>query len=62
MAPLNGVEANYGYSLNTQSYSSTSEVLGIKSSHKISLAHLFRMPMRKFTLFVLAGAGSLILT
>ena len=56
-----GVEANYGYSLNTQSYGSTSGVLGVKSySHEISAAYVFRMPMRKFTPFVLAGAGGLI--
>jgi opacity protein-like surface antigen len=57
----NGVEANYGYSLNTQNYSSTSGVLGVKShSHEISAAYVFRFPMRKFTPFVLAGAGGLI--
>jgi opacity protein-like surface antigen len=57
----NGVEANYGYSLNTQSYSSASGVLGVKSnSHEISAAYVFRMPMHKFTPFVLAGAGGLI--
>src|SRR5258708_18772838 len=56
-----GVEANYGYSLNTQSYSSASGVLGVKSySHEISAAYVFRLPMRKFTPFVLAGAGGLI--
>lgn len=57
----NGVEANYGYSLNTQSYGSTSGLLGVKSySHEVSAAYVFRMPMRKFTPFVLAGAGGLI--
>jgi opacity protein-like surface antigen len=56
-----GVEANYGYSLNTESYGSTSGVLGVKSySHEASAAYVFRMPMRKFTPFVLAGAGGLI--
>jgi len=56
-----GVETNYGYSLNTQSYGSTSGVLGVKNySHEISAAYVFRMPMRKFTPFVLAGAGGLI--
>jgi len=56
-----GVEANYGYSLNTQSYASTSGALGVESySHEISAAYVFRMPMRKFTPFVLAGAGGLI--
>ena len=57
----NGVEANYGYSLNTQTYGSTSGVLGVKSySHEVSAAYVFRLPMRKFTPFVLAGAGGLI--
>jgi len=56
-----GVEANYGYSLNTQSYGSTSGVLGVKNySHEVSAAYVFRLPMRKFTPFVLAGAGGLI--
>jgi len=56
-----GVEANYGYSLNTQNYGSTSGVLGVKSySHEVSAAYVFRLPMRKFTPFVLAGAGGLI--
>jgi opacity protein-like surface antigen len=57
----NGVEVNYGYSLNTQSYSSASGVVGVKNySHEISAAYVFRMPMRVFTPFVLAGAGGLI--
>src|SRR5579864_1337648 len=57
----NGVEADYGYSLNTQSYGSTSGVLGVKSySHEISAAYIFRLPMRHITPFVLAGAGGLI--
>lgn len=57
----NGVEADYGYSLNTQSYGSTGGLLGVKSySHEISAAYVFRMPMRHFTPFILAGAGGLI--
>ena len=57
----NGVEADYGYSLNTQNYASNAGVLGVKSySHEVSAAYVFRMPMRKFTPFVLAGAGGLI--
>jgi outer membrane immunogenic protein len=57
----NGVEADYGYSLNTQSYTSAGGALGVKSySHEISAAYVFRMPMRNFTPFVLAGAGGLI--
>src|SRR5258706_11956916 len=56
-----GVEANYGYSLNTQNYGSTGGVLGVKSySQEVSAAYVFRMPMHKFTPFVLAGAGGVI--
>jgi outer membrane immunogenic protein len=57
----NGVEADYGYSLNTQSYGSTGGWLGVKTySHEISAAYVFRMPLRHVTPFVLAGAGGLI--
>jgi opacity protein-like surface antigen len=57
----NGVEANYGYSLNTQNYGSSAAGWGVKSySHELSAAYVFRVPMRKFTPFVLAGAGGLI--
>jgi opacity protein-like surface antigen len=57
----NGVEANYGYSLNTQNYRSAGGALGVESySHEISAAYVYRMPMRNFTPFVLAGVGGLI--
>jgi opacity protein-like surface antigen len=56
-----GIEANYGYSLNTQSYGSSAGVLGVKSySHEISGAYVFRVPLRKVTPFALAGAGALV--
>jgi opacity protein-like surface antigen len=56
-----GVEANYGYSLNTQNFLSSSGTLGVKSySHEISGAYIFRMPMKRFTPFVSAGAAALI--
>ena len=52
-----GVEANYGYSLNTQSYGPT----GVKTySHEVSGAYVFRVPLPKFTPFALAGAGALV--
>ena len=55
-----GVEADYGYSLNTQKYVSTSGVTGVNTnSHEISGAYVFRMPLRKITPFALAGAGAL---
>jgi outer membrane immunogenic protein len=56
-----GVEANYGYSLNTQNYLSSGAALGVKSySHEASAAYIFRVPLKHFTPFVLAGAGALV--
>jgi opacity protein-like surface antigen len=56
-----GVEANYGYSLNTQNYSSVNGSVGVQSySHEITAAYVFRMPMHRFTPFLLAGGGGLI--
>ena len=56
-----GVEANYGYSLNTQKYFSAAGALGVNThSHEISGAYVFRMPMGKITPFGLAGAGALV--
>src|SRR5258706_12460256 len=38
-----GVEANYGYSLNTQSYGLASGPLGVKANqHEISAAYVYR--------------------
>lgn len=56
-----GVEANYGYSLNTQSYSSPNGTLGVHTnSHEISGAYVFRMPLHKVTPFALAGVGAVV--
>ena|SRR5579863_9473476 len=56
-----GVEVNYGYSLNTQRFLSSSGTLGVKSySHEASAAYVFRLPMRGFTPFVTAGVGGLV--
>jgi outer membrane immunogenic protein len=56
-----GIEADYGYAENTQKYTSLTGANGIKTnSHEISGAYVFRMPLRKFTPFVLAGAGALV--
>jgi len=56
-----GVEANYGYSLNTQSFVSSSGALGVKNySHEISGAYVFRLPLKRVTPFVSAGAGALV--
>ena len=52
-----GLEANYGYALNTQSYGTT----GVETySHEVSGAYVFRIPLRRVTPFALAGAGALI--
>ena len=57
----NGIEANYGYALNTQTYSSAAGALGVKTnSHEVSGAYVFRMPFGKVTPFGLAGVGALI--
>jgi opacity protein-like surface antigen len=56
-----GVEANYGYALNTQKYVSGTGVTGVNTnSHEVSGAYVFRMPMRNFTPFALAGTGALV--
>jgi outer membrane immunogenic protein len=56
-----GVEANYGYALNTQNFLSSSGALGVKNySHEISAAYVFRIPLKRFTPFVSAGAGALV--
>jgi opacity protein-like surface antigen len=52
-----GVEINYGFTTNTQSYSG----LGVDThSSEVSSAYVFRVPLRHFTPFLLAGAGGLV--
>ena len=56
-----GIEANYGYTLNTQKYVSSAGLLGVNTnSHEVSGAYVFRMPLRNVTPFALAGAGALV--
>src|SRR5581483_1696925 len=56
-----GVEADYGYSLNTQKYSSSGFGVGVPSySHEVSGAYVFRLPLGHVRPFALAGAGALI--
>lgn len=56
-----GIEANYGYAFNTQSYGLTPGAIGVKTySHEVSGSYVYRYPLRKFTPFALAGAGALI--
>ena len=57
----NGVEANYGYERNTQSYGLTNGALGLgTNSHEISADYVLRFPAKHWSPFVLAGAGALI--
>jgi outer membrane immunogenic protein len=57
----NGVEVNYGYSLNTQTYGLPSGLLGIKAHQdEVTAAYVYRHPLRHFTPFAEAGAGGLI--
>jgi opacity protein-like surface antigen len=56
-----GVEVNYGYSLNTQTYGLASGPLGVKSNqHEVTAAYVYRHAMRHFTPFVEAGVGGLV--
>jgi len=56
-----GVEANYGYALNTQKYISGASATGVNTnSHEVSGAFVVREPLGKITPFVLAGAGALV--
>jgi opacity protein-like surface antigen len=56
-----GVEADYGYALNTQNYSSPAGLIGVNThSHEISGAYVFRLPMHSVTPFALAGVSALV--
>jgi outer membrane immunogenic protein len=57
----NGVEANYGYALNTQNFLSESGALAVKNySHEVSAAYVLRLPLKRITPFVSAGVGALV--
>ena len=56
-----GVEVNYGYSLNTQTYGLAGGPLGVKSNqHEVTAAYVYRHALRHFTPFVEAGVGGLV--
>jgi len=56
-----GIEVNYGYSLNTQTYGPDSGPLGVKSDqHEVSAAYVFRHKMQGFTPFVEGGVSALV--
>jgi len=57
----NGVEVNYGYSLNTQNYGLASGPLGVKANqHEVTAASVYRHSLKHFTPFVEAGVGGLV--
>jgi outer membrane immunogenic protein len=57
----NGVEVNYGYSLNTQTYGLPTGSLGVKSHQdEVTAAYVYRHRLRHFTPFAEAGVGGLI--
>ena len=57
----NGVEFNYGYTLNSQRYAIDGNLASTKAySHEATAAYVWRLPLRRVTPFALAGAGSLI--
>jgi len=56
-----GVEVNYGYSLNTQTFGLPAGPLGVKADqHEVTAAYVYRHPLRAFTPFVEAGVGGLV--
>ncbi len=56
-----GVEVNYGYSLNTQSYQAPTGSLGVRAGqHEVTAAYVYRHQMHALTPFVEAGVGGLI--
>src|SRR5881227_3318566 len=56
-----GVEVNYGYSLNTQTYGLATGPLGVKADqHEVTAAYVYRHPLRHVTPFVEAGVGGLV--
>ena len=52
----NGVEANYAWTNNTETYNKFG---ADNNSHEVSAAYVFRMPMKRWSPFVLGGAGAL---
>src|SRR5438477_6620 len=57
----NGVEFNYGYTVNSQQYAQGGNFASTKAySHEATAAYVWRLPLRRVTPFALAGAGSLV--
>jgi opacity protein-like surface antigen len=57
----NGVEVNYGYSLNTQQFGLLGGPIGVKANqHEVTAAYVYRHVMRRFTPFAEVGVGGLV--
>jgi len=57
----NAIEVNYGYSLNSQIYSSPSSVVRVKSySNEVTASYVLRFPFHRWSLFALAGTGAIV--
>ena len=56
-----GVELSYGYAHNIQTYSLDSGSIGVmNNSDEVLAAYVFRLPAKRWSRFVRAGAGALI--
>jgi hypothetical protein len=56
-----GVEVSYGFTHTTQTYVPDSGSIGVKNnSDELFAAYVFRFPAKRWSPFVLAGAGALI--
>jgi opacity protein-like surface antigen len=56
-----GLEADYGYSVNTQSYSGAGTALGVKSySNEVTAAYVYRFPFNRWSFFALGGTGAIV--
>ena len=57
----NGVEVDYGYSLNTQNFALANGITGVNTrNHETTAAYVLRYPFGRITPFALAGAGGLV--
>ena len=53
-----GVEVDYGWTRNTLTYGGVSSLTA--DSHEVTAAYVFRYPLKRFTLFALAGGGGVV--
>jgi outer membrane immunogenic protein len=59
--PHSGVEVSYGYSRTTQTYNLGGGPLGVGSnSDEVFAAYVFRFPHKRWSPFLLGGAGALV--